>query len=92
MILSMTKSLHRLYVQILAMHRPLKTMTQKLEALRPGTTTGRGVKSLQLFDLDRSFSLFVYLRKIGNLFPLLSGVMRGQKSAPYGAGKGRQTC
>ncbi len=90
--LSMTKSFHRHHAQIFAMHSLLKTMTHKLEAIRPGPATGMEVQSPQIFDIDRSSSLFVYLREIGNLFPLLIGVVRGQKPAPYGAGKGRQTC
>jgi hypothetical protein len=34
--LSMTKSFHRHHAQIFAMHSLLKTMTHKLEAIRPG--------------------------------------------------------
>ena len=66
-----------------------KTFAQKLEAIRQGPTRGWHLQSLQIFDLDRPSSLFVYLREMGNLFPLTIGVMRGQNPAPYVAGKGR---
>lgn len=93
--LSIGMNSHRHHSRVFGMHRPLKNSSQKFEGMQLRPATGRGVQSLQIFDLDRPSSLFVYLREIGKLFPLPVGSMRGQKHqklVPHGAGKGRQIC
>lgn len=51
-----------------------ETFAQKLGAIRRDPTRVWHLQSLQIFDLDRPSSLFVYLREIGKLFPLLNGL------------------